>query len=114
MDVEQMKVFMLEFFDGEIGNIDFSRTPEFYFRRQVLNRLVQDHKFNCDIANDIAGTITVNIPALGFDYEPHQEFLDALAVKVANVAKNMWNQSSCFGHNFTMRLLKSVAITMKD
>lgn len=112
MKIEEMKAWMLEFWDEKVGNIDFSNTPEFYFRREILNRLVQDHKFSREVANEIAGTITVEVPALGLDYRPHQEFLDALAKKVANVAQKLWGQASDFGPKFTTRMLENITIKL--
>lgn len=114
MNIEEMKAWFLDHWDENIKDIDFSHVPEFYFRRQVLNRLVQDHGFSREAANDIAGTITVEVPALGVDYRPHQEFLDALAERVANVAQKVWGQASDFGPKFTMRTLETLTITLKD
>lgn len=113
MHIEEMKTVVLEGFKDLAPKINFRKAPEFYFRCKVRDALeVPLH--NQPTARKIAGAITVEIPALGLDFEPHREYLDELASLFTDVAYNMWVVAeSEFGEEYALKALESLSVTLK-
>jgi hypothetical protein len=110
MFIEHAKQQLLDMMQG-LEEVAFSSTPTFFF----LTRLREEmRELGLELwIEPTLGSIQINITALGFDAEPHEEWLTAIAKSYAKLIEKMITTFKTFGDEVVRSQLSNLSLKME-
>jgi hypothetical protein len=96
---------------GDLEEIDFARTPSFFFLERLKQEL-EDIGMH-DWVDPTLASIRLDISGLGLDYAPHEQWLSAMAKSYAQVVKKMVRTFRVFGGQVTRNQLANLSLKME-
>lgn len=111
-NTEEMKEAVLGAL-GELAKMDITKTPGWYLLLRVRDEM-EKRGYPSQEVKEMCSHLDIEVPALGMDYRPHQEFLDEVAVRLGTAIFKMYYAAQQeFGREYAMKVLRQVSVTMK-
>ena len=107
---ESAKVQLLEMMEG-IGGVDLQQTPTFFFFTRLKAEMEELGLH--DWVKPTLGSLTLEITALGMDYEPHEEWLRAMAKAYAVCIDKMITTFRVFGDEVVKNQLSRLSLKIE-